>query len=676
MAAARRAVPSAAMPEPSRYNAFISYSHAADSALAQALQQGLHRLAKLWWRPPTLRIFRDQTSLSASAALWPEIERQLARSDWLILMASPQAAGSPWVARELQWWLDHRPVDRLLIVISGGELAWERHAGDFDWARTTCLPPVLRGHCRDEPLYVDLRWAGTVDPLTLRHPRFRDAVLTLASRLHGLTKDALDSDDLRQHRRLQQVAMGAAAMLGALALATGLALWNFWQARGEAQANWREARSRELAARALSELAVPNTDRIDPLLLALMAWRLAPTGEAQGALTRVTEANPMFSGLTGWHSAGLADWAFSADGQQLVTVGLDGSLQARAAPDWRPLGPMAGGAPPQTSGVSIAPDSRQVLVWSDDGALALWAPGEAAARPLRWPGLRNGPGLVAAAGPQGRWLAAGRRDGGLSLWQVDAGAPRPVPPALAALEVLGLQFDAQGVLWVAARGRAGGPQLLRWDPRQAAPEFGPATASDHDLAWATTARWAGTPQRLALIGHGVATVFDIATPGLALRRVARLQGVSDARCDGAQLTADGRQMWARRLNAWQRWAVADPPSPVASGPVETFGCSRFSADGRWRADSVKAGWRAEDAKNERLLVWPTQPGASVPPLHLDTACNFRDAPQRCVQQLCDRLSPWVDAQRLRTLFGIENYEVMFERYEAAIGGPLCPVRTR
>lgn len=135
-------------------------------------------------------------------------------------------------------------------------------------------------------------------------------------------------------------------------------------------------------------------------------------------------------------------------------------------------------------------------------------------------------------------------------------------------------------------------------------------------------------------------------------------------------------MWARRLNAWQRWAVADPPSPVASGPVETFGCSRFSADGRWRADSVKAGWRAEDAKNERLLVWPTQPGASVPPLHLDTACNFRDAPQRCVQQLCDRLSPWVDAQRLRTLFGIENYEVMFERYEAAIGGPLCPVRTR
>ena len=183
MAAARRAVPSAAMPEPSRYNAFISYSHAADSALAQALQQGLHRLAKLWWRPPTLRIFRDQTSLSASAALWPEIERQLARSDWLILMASPQAAGSPWVARELQWWLDHRPVDRLLIVISGGELAWERHAGDFDWARTTCLPPVLRGHCRDEPLYADLRWAGTVAPLTLRHPRFRDAVLTLDRRV-------------------------------------------------------------------------------------------------------------------------------------------------------------------------------------------------------------------------------------------------------------------------------------------------------------------------------------------------------------------------------------------------------------------------------------------------------------------------------------------------------------
>ena len=52
-----------------------------------------------------------------------------------------------------------------------------------------------------------------------------------------------------------------------------------------------------------------------------------------------------------------------------------------------------------------------------------------------------------------------------------------------------------------------------------------------------------------------ARVVDLRLQALALRRVARLQGVSDARCDGAQLTADGRQMWARRLNAWQRWAV-------------------------------------------------------------------------------------------------------------------------
>jgi hypothetical protein len=251
-----------------------------------------------------------------------------------------------------------------------------------------------------------------------------------------------------------------------------------------------------------------------------------------------------------------------------------------------------------------------------------------------------------------------------------------VPPALDGLGVVGLQFDAQGVLWVAARSSAGGAQLLRWDPRQAAPEVGPATASDHDLAWATSARWAGAPQRLALISHVATTVFDIATPGLTLRRVAKLQGVPESRCDGAQLAADGQQMWARRLTEWQRWAVAGPPSPVASGPVASFGCSRFSADGRWRADSVGAGWRVEDAKNERLLVWPMQSGASAPLLHLDTACNFRDAPQRCVQQLCARLSPWLDAQQLRTLFGIENYEVMFERYEAAIGGPLCPTPTR
>ena len=44
-----------------QYHAFISYSHGADGQLARALQSGLQRLAKPWFRRPIIKIFRDQT---------------------------------------------------------------------------------------------------------------------------------------------------------------------------------------------------------------------------------------------------------------------------------------------------------------------------------------------------------------------------------------------------------------------------------------------------------------------------------------------------------------------------------------------------------------------------------------------------------------------------------------
>ena len=48
------------------YNAFISYSHAADGKLAPALQIGLEKFAKPWYKLRNLDIFRDEASLSAS----------------------------------------------------------------------------------------------------------------------------------------------------------------------------------------------------------------------------------------------------------------------------------------------------------------------------------------------------------------------------------------------------------------------------------------------------------------------------------------------------------------------------------------------------------------------------------------------------------------------------------
>ena len=67
------------------YDAFISYSHAKDKPIAAALQRAVQRLGKPWYRRRALRVFRDDTSLSATPHLWPTIERALGESRYFIL---------------------------------------------------------------------------------------------------------------------------------------------------------------------------------------------------------------------------------------------------------------------------------------------------------------------------------------------------------------------------------------------------------------------------------------------------------------------------------------------------------------------------------------------------------------------------------------------------------------
>jgi hypothetical protein len=112
----------------SGYDAFISYSHALDGALAHALQTGLEQFAKPWYRSRAQRVFRDTTDLAANPNLWSSIVEALASSNWLILMTSPDAAKSNWVNREISWWLANKSPQRLLVVLTDGELIWDEES--------------------------------------------------------------------------------------------------------------------------------------------------------------------------------------------------------------------------------------------------------------------------------------------------------------------------------------------------------------------------------------------------------------------------------------------------------------------------------------------------------------------------------------------------------------------
>src|SRR5262245_17972594 len=139
------------------FDAFISYSHARDKSLATTLQWIMQKLGKPWYRRRALRVFRDDTSLSATPHLWASIEQALDDTRFLILFASPDAARSPWVAKEVTHWLETKTLDTFLIALSAGELAWDNVVGDFVWSDETPLPKELKARFSGEPKWVDLR---------------------------------------------------------------------------------------------------------------------------------------------------------------------------------------------------------------------------------------------------------------------------------------------------------------------------------------------------------------------------------------------------------------------------------------------------------------------------------------------------------------------------------------
>ena len=172
-----------------------------------------------------MRIFRDQTNLGASPGLWSSIELALSASEFFLFMASPGAAQSHWVQKEVAWWLTNRSAQTFLILLTEGEIAWDEANGEFDWAVTTALPTQLSKVFIEEPLYTDLRWARTADQLSLRHSQFRGAILEVAATLIKRPKDELDGDDVQQYRKTRRLAWSGVAALAALFVAAVIAAY-------------------------------------------------------------------------------------------------------------------------------------------------------------------------------------------------------------------------------------------------------------------------------------------------------------------------------------------------------------------------------------------------------------------------------------------------------------------
>ncbi|MGJ8690790.1 MAG: toll/interleukin-1 receptor domain-containing protein [Gammaproteobacteria bacterium] len=188
------------------YDAFISYSHANDRPIAKDLQNVIQTLGKPWYKVRSVRVFRDETSLTATPELWPSIVLALEQSRFLILIASPEAAQSPWVAKELEWWLANKRPETLLLALSEGTLEWDSVSGDFDREKSTALPSKLIGCFRSEPFWIDVSQRREATVVVRRDTSFHSLASKVAARLKGMPPEDLWSRELLQQRRNLQTA--------------------------------------------------------------------------------------------------------------------------------------------------------------------------------------------------------------------------------------------------------------------------------------------------------------------------------------------------------------------------------------------------------------------------------------------------------------------------------------
>ena len=200
------------MNDPTRYRAFLSYSHE-DERWAR----WLHRALESYRVPKRLRadnpgipahlkpVFRDREDLASSASLPSLVQRVLEHSEALIVICSPAAAASKWVNEEIRIFRRLGRGERIFCVVVAGEPG---DGGD-------CFPPALH-----EPVALDDgRRAAALEPIAadLRPGRDskHDALMRLVAGLLDVPLDRLIQRDL--HRRQRQ-------MIRITALSTVLAL--------------------------------------------------------------------------------------------------------------------------------------------------------------------------------------------------------------------------------------------------------------------------------------------------------------------------------------------------------------------------------------------------------------------------------------------------------------------
>jgi WD40 repeat protein len=348
--------------EPPQYDAFISYSRQ-DKEFAKGFENALERytLPKAPNRVTRrLNIFRDEKDI-AGTEYYGSVAAALRSSSKLLILCSPAARKSPFVAGEIQTFLEGGNADAIVpILVKGIPNNEAKPSQESEMAFPDVLWQAFRGGI---PLAADFRGFEPAKHRFTKGP-FEGAWFKALADVLGESREVVEQRERRRRARRMKIAVSVLA--SSIAVLASLTIWALIE-RSEAQ------RQRDLA---LARLLSVQSDRLAmdggsdyeraSLLAAASLGRAHIFENDLTARSRLELLPTSVSVLA--HGSAVRAIAFSSDGKYVVTGTEQGT--ARLWDGGREQKRFEHGAPLQA--VALAADGRHLLTAASDGTIRRW----------------------------------------------------------------------------------------------------------------------------------------------------------------------------------------------------------------------------------------------------------------------------------------------------------------